>query len=479
MKKRIWTVVAAVLTLSLLGGCGGGQNASEQKVDEILWYYPGDAQSGMPEVIAEINRRLEPEIGVRLNLKNIDKSSYAEKMNLVVSSGEEFDICFTANWSLPFLSNVSNGAFIPLDKLIEENAPGLKTAMPDYVWNSTTVDGQIYAVPNYQILPTQYCLLSSSELMQKHHFDTSKITDLKSLEPFLKEIKETEPDLYPYQPQYSAVEMNYEQIYPTSFAVIPKDAPKGAVKVQNWFELPEFKEHAALMYDWYQKGYIRKDVVGAKSDTASLLGLRYAFFWGTMKPGGDVENLQKYKKEITSIPTCDPYTQTSATARTLSAISRTSKHPEKAIKVLELFNTDKELYNMLVFGIENKHYTKISENQIQLTADSNYKMEAWMFGNQFNAYYKEGQETDTWEQTIALNDSAKLSPLWGFNFNPEQVKNEISQCEAVVKEYEFVKMGAENPDAHYDAMLAKLKTAGCEKVIAEIQRQIDEWQAKQ
>lgn len=103
MKKRIWTVVAAVLTLSLLGGCGGGQNASEQKVDEILWYYPGDAQSGMPEVLAEINRRLEPEIGVRLNLKNIDKSSYAEKMNLVVSSGEEFDICFTANWSLPFL----------------------------------------------------------------------------------------------------------------------------------------------------------------------------------------------------------------------------------------------------------------------------------------------------------------------------------------------------------------------------------------
>ena len=479
MKKKICAVLAAVLVLALLGGCNGGQSAEKQKVDEILWYYPGDSQSGMSEVLEQINKRLEPEIGVRLNLKNIDKSSYAEKMNLVVSSGEEFDICFTANWSLPFLSNVSNGAFIPLDQLIDENAPGLKTSMPEYVWNSTMVDGKIYAVPNYQILPTQFCLLASSELMQKHNFDVSQITDLKSLEPFLQEIKETEPDLYPYQPQYSAVEMNYEQIYPTSFAVIRKDAQKGSVKVQNWFELPEFQEHTKLMYDWYQKGYIRKDVVGSGSDTASLLGLRYAFFWGTMKPGGDVENLQKYKKDITSIPMCEPYTQASATARTLSAISRTSKNPEKAIKVLEVFNTDKELYNTLVFGIEGKHYTKISDNQVQLIPDSNYKMEAWMFGNQFNAYYKDGQETDTWEQTMQLNDSAQLSPLWGFNFNPDPVKNEISQCEAVVKEYEFIKMGAEDPDLHYDEMISKLKTAGCDTVIAEVQRQIDEWQANQ
>lgn len=426
MKKVLTLILGLVLAISALAGCADTESSSGNgELIEVAWYYPGDKQSDMPVVLDEINKKLEDEIGVRLALKTIDNSSYASKMNLVISSGEEFDICFAANYSLPFLPNVENGAFMPLNDLIDNEAPKLKEVMPEYVWGSTTVDGEIYAVPNYQILPTEFCLTTTKELTQKHSFDYSKITDLKSLEPFLATIKEKEPDLYPYHPSYSEVEMKYEQIYPTNFAVIKKD-DKDNVKVYNWFELDEYKEHIKLMHEWYKKGYIRKDVVGAANDTASLLGLKYAFFWGTIKPGGEIELLQKYKKDMDEISMCEPYSQTSATARTLNVISRTSKNPEKAIKVLEKLNTDTELYNLLVFGLEGKHYEKISDEVVRPIENSGYKMDAWKFGNQFNAFYKEGQSTDTWDKTIELNDNAAISPIWGFNFKSAPVKNEIS-----------------------------------------------------
>ena len=41
---------------------------------------------------------------------------------------------------------------------------------------------------------------------------------------------------------------------------------------------------------------------------------------------------------------------------TMQAINRNSKNPERAMMLLELLNTDKDLYNLLNFGIKDKHY---------------------------------------------------------------------------------------------------------------------------
>ena len=51
-----------------------------------------------------------------------------------------------------------------------------------------------------------------------------------------------------------------------------------------------------------------------------------------------------------------------------TAISINSAHPERAMKLIELMNTEKgkgHLYNLLVYGIEGEHYTKVNDNEIQ------------------------------------------------------------------------------------------------------------------
>jgi putative aldouronate transport system substrate-binding protein len=86
----------------------------------------------------------------------------------------------------------------------------------------------------------------------------------------------------------------------------------------------------------------------------------------------------------------------------MTAISRTTADAERAMMLLELINTDKELFNTLVYGISGKHYNKTGEDRIQLILDDSgkqkYNLPAWTLGCQFNAYKLPGQADDVWEQ---------------------------------------------------------------------------------
>ena len=478
MKRKFLLLLVGALLFSFLTGCNSENTSADKQnteIPNIIWYYPGDNSADMEAVLAEANKIIKPAIGANLVLKYIDKGGYKEKMNMMVAAAEKFDICFVANWSYDFYSNVSKSAFLSLDDLIAKHAPNLKKVLPDLMWNAVTIDQQVFAVPNYQILPVQHSLAMNKELENKYKFDFTNVKRLKDLEPYLDILKTNEPSLYPYAPQRSEIDLDYEIVYPTDFIVIKKNDPSAKAYIS--YMLPEYQEHLKLMRNWYKKGYIRKDIVGSGNDTASLLGLKYGLFWGTIKPGGEIDNLQKFKKEIMDIPMCEPYIPTSASARALTVISRTSPNPDKAIKMIELMHTNKELFNLLMFGLEGKNYNKVGDNVVETAVGNKYSLSPWMFGNQFNAYILKGQAENVWEKTKELNESSQYSPIWGFNFKLDNVKNEITQCTAVVKEYSFITTGAEEPDTYYEEFMKKLEAAGVQKVLNEVQRQIDQWKA--
>ena len=63
-------------------------------------------------------------------------------------------------------------------------------------------------------------------------------------------------------------------------------------------------------------------------------------------------------------------------------------------------------------------------------------------------------------------------------FDPTNVQNEIASVSAVVKEYELsLDTGSVNPEKTMPVFLEKLKQAGSQVIIDEVQKQIDEWKA--
>lgn len=72
---------------------------------------------------------------------------YEEKLDVIMSSGNLPDMLHTYQpvW---FDNYVKQGAFMSLDKLIDEYGPHLKEKIPDEVWDRVRYNGHIYAIPS-------------------------------------------------------------------------------------------------------------------------------------------------------------------------------------------------------------------------------------------------------------------------------------------------------------------------------------------
>ena len=159
------------------------------------------------------------------------------------------------------------------------------------------------------------------------------------------------------------------------------------------------------------------------------------------------------------------------------AINKNSENKEKAIKLISLLNTDKEFYNLICYGIKDKHYILDSDNKVEYINDSGYNLKgtSWQFGNQFNALIIKGESDDVWEETKRLNKEARKSPISGFYFNPNPVADKLAKIGAIFSEYYGIGYSGGDYEAKWNEMKEKLEEAGYAEVQREMQSQLNDF----
>lgn len=417
-----------------------------------------------------INEYLQKDLKVNVNLELNFIEGWDEKSNLMISSGEEFDIMFTAGW-FKYSENVAKGAFLPLDDLIDKNAPKLKETVTPEWFDGTRVDGKIYAVPTMKEKGAQDGVVLNKSLVEKYKIDVSTIKSAKDLEPYLALIKEKEPDYIPWWGEF-IYQIDYIDDYIINGLISYKDG-----KAVPYWELPEVMEGFRTAHDWYTKGYINSNIM---ENPQQALGGFFAG-WAMLKPGKDKELSAAYEEDLVQAGTTEVLTRTGDLQGSMMAISRTSKHPEMAIKILELMNTDKTLNNMINFGIEGVHYKKVSDNIITKTdATPNYSPGGgWIFQNQFLNYLWDTEDPNKWEEFEKFNDSARISPILGFVFDPSNVETEIAAINNIMEQYRQVQQGVIDPDVAVPEAMDKCYKAGLQNVLDEANKQLDAFFAAQ
>jgi putative aldouronate transport system substrate-binding protein len=201
-----------------------------------------------------------------------------------------------------------------------------------------------------------------------------------------------------------------------------------------------------------------------------------------LKPGFDAQESRSIGKEMVSAELSAPVSMTDHVLNIMWGIPREADNPEASMKFLDLMYGDAELVNLLDWGIEGKHYVKVSDKVIKypegvtmLTNGYNLNM-SWLFGNQFLAYVFEGEDPNIWQKMKEFNDQAVKSKAMGFTMDTESVKTEIAAVSNVIAQYYLVlETGSVDPDKVLPQFNQKLKAAGLDKVIAEKQRQLDAW----
>lgn len=471
---KIKRVIAALLCAAMavgVGSCGTVEKESDEVVT-ISWYVPGDKQEGTAKVVEEANKIIEPAIGAKLDLIFVDTGAYTEKMNMMLSSQEVFDLCFTG-FVNPYETTAKKGAYLALDEMLEQT-PDLKASIPEWLWDAAKVSGEIYAVPNYQVCSGYMTSFVTNELIEECGLDIESVKKPEDLEPLLAKIKEVHPEMYPWRTASGITVWSNDKETITQGIYIDVDDDSLTAKIE--YEAPDALDGIKTIRSWYEKGYIRGDVASAGDDNIDYLNGKYGIFQSTYKPGVEAEIKIKLKKDVTQIKLGEPYVTKQKCVAAMTAVSRTSKNPEKALKLIELMNTNKELYNLICYGIEGVHYEKLDDTYVRLNQEAGYFVNAsWKFGNQFNAYLLEGAEPDIWEKTIEMNDTAKKSPLLGFTFDSAPVSSEIAQVSAVTSEYGALTNGSRDYNEFYEEYKSRLKAAGIEKLRDEVQRQLDEY----
>lgn len=457
---------------------------SDTQADQISWYFIGNGpQPDVGLIENEANKYLKDKLNARIKLTCFDWGTYEDKMNVKIASGEPFDICFTANWKINYPLFAAKGAFTDLTDMMDKYAPKTKAILGDKVIKGANVNGRLYGIPALKEMAHSWGFLFKKDLINKYNLNTNSVKKFGDVEPLLKVIKAKEPGVYPLEAVVG--ESPYRVL---DFEKIVDDDVPGAVyfdyrdtKVVNDYDTPEAKAFYNTMHKFYQAGYIRRDADSVQDYNADEKAGKIFAHIKSLKPGKNDEFTLSQGVTWTQVELTKPVSTTREMTGSMQAISKTSSNPERALKFLELFNTDPYLNNLINFGIEGRHYVKADSNTIDFApgtqngATSGYNPATpWMFGNQFLNYLYKVEDPQKWQKFKAFNDSAVASPLLGFTFDVYPVRNEVAALKNVKKQYfPQLETGKGDPSVVLSKMNAKFKTCGLDKVLAEMQKQVD------
>lgn len=474
-KKILAMILGAMVTTSVvLMGCGssGGnsKSADGDKPVNLVWYAIGTTPKDSDLVEEEVNKYIKDKINATVDIKHIDFGDYTQKTNVLSNSGEEFDLIFTCSWANPYLENARKGAFMELNDLIDTYGSELKEVIDERLWKGAEIDGKIYAVPNQKEIGIAPMWVFTKEYVDKYNIPYEDIHTVDDLEPWLKIIKENEPDVVPFYTQGDTLPIEFDDIL-RPLGVFLDD---NTLTVQNIYETEEMKSMLIKLREYYEKGYINQDAAVKNMDNETKRFVTKS----DGQPYADNIWSKNLKYEVISTSIVDPFVSNNSTTGAMTAISSTSKHPEKAMELINLVNTDDTLRNMLMYGLEGTHYEKVSDNQIKRTPEGqeNYNVTSWSYGNLFDTYVLDVDPKDKWEAFKEFNDSSKSSPVLGFKFNTEPVSSQITAINNALKEFErSLFSGSMDAVDGLERLNKKLYECGLEAVKTEMQKQLDEW----
>ncbi|MDR6549129.1 extracellular solute-binding protein [Paenibacillus qinlingensis] len=514
MKKLSMISLSGLLAVSVLAGCsstndkpeasatsttdakGVKETAKANEVVTLKYVLPGNEPKDWPAVKEAIDKKLQADgVNVKIVKEYIDWGAWEQKLNLKLSTGEEFDLFHVMNDMISLANYIGRGAVKDIGPEIAKYGPELKKAIPDSVWSGVQKDGKTFGIPSYWYEPAVDGSFTANRIMLNEAGvkDVPK-TQEEMLAAMEKVMATDKSATKPYLPirgglrDASDVLHRAYDSYPFAvkdkIAFIDKDG-----KVKSWAETEEFKKDAAFFRTAYQKKLTNPDILVVKQEQIDkqIKSAVYPFLFGTPN---DVNEMKKtypnMKDEDFTLQRLNPdkphYRMFNA--KNVNAVAVNSKHPEAAVKLLNWLYSSQENYDLFMYGIEGKTYKKVGDRGIEYLKDTDgktdlYKQDDWMIGNL--KYIRIDPNTLSANKALFVADpNAKTFFAADFFFDPTSVKAEMSNIQAVyTSDVMPIYDGVLDYDAKSKAAIDKLKAAGIDKVIAEYQKQLDAYKASQ
>jgi putative aldouronate transport system substrate-binding protein len=437
--KKVLPLMAVLALAVLMLSCGGkkkvqvaaGGNIEERMRNttyEATWLFPGfDAQDDKDMVVRAINDKLTelgyPGLTVKLN--GMDWGSWDSATPIVLSGGN-YDLVFCPAWASFYSDAMDGGAWTHWDNYIDLIPEFARLLAPyrEYLYSADPDDRHIYRIPGIKEYGTYLCEARWNKTVADKLGITDALRNIKTvydLEPYLEMYKnaygsrgmavlavDTNALVNCFMPQADAFIATYEvdtDMYRTgAFA-------------------PWFDEYIRVRKDWYAKGYIPDyQQTMTWDDLVRMYGPEsFLVYFNTGKPGGEAELNQTARETLgfewgTTFLT-DAYITSETLMGVAWGINAKSENPEAVAFVYELFATNKELTNLINFGIEGTHYTLDDTATLRQIQPARYFPNLmWMLGNRMLCHRLPGEPENLGQIYQEINDTAIRLPNFGFKW---------------------------------------------------------------
>ncbi len=358
---------------------GAGEVLDTSKRVDLVFYLMGDPPNDMSLVQDKINELLLQKINTTVTFKYTSWTDWQTKYNMILSSGEECDLIYTANW-MNYAELANSNAFTPLDELIPVYAPEIYNYITPDIWKQMKVSDKIYSVPSSKKEYTNAGIMYREDLREKYNLPVPD--SFADLEAYLIGVKKNNPAQSIMKPSVNTASFSYSfsatMAFQAKYAWVQSGAPYGLAagynapsKLFNYWASDDFRDDMKIMKKWADAGFWSRSVLSDANNSDAFIngqdicivdGQNPAKFVGTYydsKLAGD------WKVGYVPYASINGIAYANHPSGNGTAIPTNSKYPERAAMALNLLYMDKDINRLLQYGIKGTHYT--------LDADGYYK----------------------------------------------------------------------------------------------------------
>lgn len=508
-KKLFALVLALVLVFTVFAGCSGGgesstgesSTAGDSGTDssgesgdalpaldtseevELVMYFISDRPAKYDEIEANFNELFKEKLNCTLRTEWLAWSDYANKYPLLFSSGEKFDLAYTATW-LGFSNYASKGAFMNLDELWPTYAPNNYALQSETALTQATLDGHLYVIPTLLATYSAYGPYYRTVFDDGAATYEGEVTNWEDYEAYMEWVQANTSISQPYGLSSSGSEID-DMFFTT----------KGRYNIRgtSWLSVDPYADTFTLVpnYEneyamellemtkrWSDKGFWSKSALSDTDTTKVQNGIAAT----------DIHNVDSYQSRYIDQPDWGfkytnfvedvsnlPFTQDAC------VIPTTSENPERALALWDYITTDEEAYRAFVYGIEGTSY-EIIDGQVKMINTDDYAGTGMWSArtSEFNLdSYGSPEDISEmkadWDAYIEKTGNHQSQYLSGWVPDTTSIETEYAACTNVIQQYWWpLECGfTEDLEAGLEQYATQMKAAGAEKVIETLQAQLD------
>jgi putative aldouronate transport system substrate-binding protein len=465
----------------------------------MRYVVPGNAPDDLKTAMIAVNEKLaKDKVPINVEVIYIPWDAWDQRTNIMLSTGEPFELIHVMENVLPSQSYAARGALTPLDELIDKYGQNLKKLFTAQEWDALRLAGKIYAVParwqahhgkgggggevsvrldllkeaGLELPKTPKELLDAAEKMQqlakKKYGETFYIWHHNlsySDQWFFRTL-----DTFPFYVDFSE-------------EIIMID---GKSKVSAFYESQEFKANANFNREMYTRGLRHPDVLSLPNQQRSdivaggkmLFGAStggYSSYMTTKRAYPEAEILMFYMKPDMPIYESLPVWNS-------NSVPSTTKNPETAIQFLDWLYKDKTNHDLFMYGVPGVHYEPVGTDRMKQVLNSTGKA---IYGHQgwqaalidFNRWDVAQPEVNVTYQKVPYKN-VRYTENVGFIFDKSKVKTELANVLAERQASMWpIKYGIVPYDAYYADGIKRMKAAGLDRIVEEYAKQYAAWKA--